>query len=73
VAPYTAPITTAWFSGNPEPIEAETWGVLQALTWLKDTDYHNIEFETDYKPLVDGLQLPVWGHYVLHLLFSKCS
>lgn len=64
-------LETSWFDEVPKPAEAKAQGLLQAMTWWKELNIHNIIFETDRKSLVDILQNDSHDNSQLYSVISK--
>jgi ribonuclease HI len=46
---------TAWFLGVPQPHEAETRGLKEAIKWLGSMDLSKVSIELDCKQVVNGI------------------
>ena len=60
-------------SGSPNPREAKAWALLQALKWIPQLDLTEIviEFESDYKTVVDVLHTRFKGASEFFILYMK--
>ncbi|KAH1225554.1 hypothetical protein GmHk_11G032423 [Glycine max] len=56
---------TARTNGSSNPIEAEAWSLLHALTWINDQNSQNIDVEMVAKVIVDKVYNNSTGKSVL--------
>lgn len=61
-------------NGNPEPVEAEAWGLHQAMIWLQnEMCTPRIIFERDCKNVVDGFCSNTFWISLFHLVLCPIS
>jgi len=46
---------TTWFNGVPTPMEAEAWGLKEAILWLGEMGMSNVSIELDCKLVSEGI------------------
>lgn len=59
-----------WHKVELNPVEAENWALLHALSWIK---FQNISNEMDAQLVVDGINKDQTGMSEFHFLLKKCK
>ena len=59
------------FRRNPDPREVEAMDLLHGLLWAHELGHANIQFEVDYKNVVDGILASPSGITDFHVLLSN--
>jgi len=53
---YFVHASSAHFEGSPSPVEAEAYGLLYTLLWLKYKGYQNVPIEVDCRQVLEAIK-----------------